>query len=127
MKLYHFTARHHSTGQDGPGIGRVGILPNAHPGILIGPVVWLTTNPSFDQGWATRETIDCDRTEVRIEVCVPRADAKNLLLWSEVAPFVIGPNARQALELVGGSEAWRIWPGRIPSGWLRTITERVAA
>ena len=136
MRLFHFTALHHLEGgwpadaHAGFGIRNIGIRPNRHPLIALPALVWLTEDGDWQQMWSPRPVpgINCDRTEVRIEVIVPKSSRAKLLTVDRIVPFV-DPGWRE--DFTGGFDlrAWRAFPGSIPVGWLRTVLhrERLAA
>lgn len=130
MKLYHYTARHHYEGGDahaGPGILHRGLLPNIHPYIdLRGGMVWLTDSEEWQQSWSTGSVpgVDCDRTEVRVEVVIPKADRFRLKPWREVRWRVITDGMRRDLEEYGDPDRWFVYVGRIPPAWIRGIESR---
>jgi hypothetical protein len=137
MRLYHFTARHHLVGASalgsrhaGPGILAVGIQPNpaGHPLIALPPLVWLTADGSFTQMWSTRPVpgLGCDRTEVRIEVAIPKAARDRLLAYERIRPYV----RRDWLDDFENGFDLTPWFGfldRIPVGWLRGVESRSMA
>jgi hypothetical protein len=127
VRLYHFTARHHLVGSRlsphaGPGILVEGIVPNphGHPLIALPPMVWLTEDGSWDQMWSTRPVpgIGCDRTEVRVELIIPKDHRDRLVTYDRIRPFV---RADWRADFEGGYDlsVWRGYFGRIPSAWLR--------
>ena len=129
MRLYHFTARHHVEGGDGhagPGILHAGVLPNTHP-LIDSPhgLVWLTTDATWEQAFAPRAVhgVDCDRTEARITVTIPRGARRKLLTVDDILPFV---RSDWRDDFTGGIDlsAWRAYRGRIPWAWTRGIAYR---
>jgi hypothetical protein len=128
MKLYHYSARHHfagGPGHAGPGIWHVGILPNRHPAIHAGRIVWLTDDPEWHQEWSPRPVplFDCDRTEVRCAVVIPKAHRDSLLSfeqWSRITD----PSVLPDLIAFGDPSRWFTFRGRIPLGWLRDAEAR---
>lgn len=133
MKLYHFTARHHLVGSSrhgGPGIRVHGIVPNplGHPLIALPPMVWLTEDGSWDQMWSSRPVprVGCDRTEVRIEVVIPKTAQERLLTYDRIRPFV-QPDWREDFEGGYDLSPWRAFVGRIPPSWIRGESFREGA
>lgn len=128
MRLYHFTAKHHvagGPGHAGPGIQHQGLLPNLHPLIGLPAGVWLTEDGSWTQMWSPRTIpgIDCDRTEVRLDVVIPKAARDRLMVYDRIRPFV---RADWRDDFEGGYDLtpWRLFFGRIPWSWVRDIQPR---
>lgn len=130
MRLYHYTAQHHidgGNGHPGPGILRTGLMPNIHPYIdLMDGMVWLTDSAEWTQTWSTRDVPVpgfglCNRTEVRIEVVIPKHDRVRLKPWREVSWRVLIEDMRRDLETFGDPEHWYVYVGRIPPSWIRGI------
>lgn len=131
MKLYHFTCSHFIDNVRICGLNRgwmcvvtalggVKKLPNR---------VWLTKEPSFSaQGWATRNTLTCDRTEWRLTIDIPEERTGALSWWPEIRRD--GRFDREwldAFEEVGGSENWHVFAGVIPRSWITAIDAKPAA
>lgn len=128
MKLWHYTARHHldgGLGHAGPGILRTGIIPNRHPAIAMGALVWLTDDPEWRQEWSSRPVpgVGCDRTEVRVEVIIPKAHRDWLFGFRDWAS-ITDPRVLRDLTAFGDPERWFVFGRRIPPGWLRTVEAR---
>lgn len=133
IRLYHYTARHHADEIMAHGaIDRGGIpIPtrsgDAMSGIARG-FQWLTSDPSWRQGWATRETIGCDRTECRLIVLVPEKQAHRLMPWVEVAHDFgyRGDLARRFAAIGTGSNptTWYVFDGPIPYDWVALVETR---
>lgn len=130
MRLWHYTARHHldgGVGHAGPGITHAGILPNPHPAIALGGLVWLTDDPDWRQEWSPRpvplggET--CDRTEVRVEVAIPKYYRDWLFDYPDWSACT-DPRVLPDLVAFGDPFRWFVFGRRIPPGWLRSIEER---
>lgn len=105
MKFFHYSARHHfsgGSGHAGPGIWHVGIIPNRHPAIHMGPIVWLTDNPNWSQAWSARPVpgTGCDRTEVRCTVVIPKHHRDRL--FAEARPFATLSSPDDAARWAGG-------------------------
>ena len=134
MRLYHYTARHHvdgGSGHPGPGILSRGLLPNVHPYIDASGLVWLTDSAEWTQTWSARDVPvpgfgSCDRTEVRIEVVIPRSARMDLYPWNRVRRYVITDGMRRDLERYGDPEHWFVFNDRIPPAWLRSVESRPA-
>lgn len=129
MKLYHYTARHHldgGPGHAGPGILRYGLLPNVHPYIDVTGLVWLTDDPCWEQPWSTRPVpgMDCDRTEVRVEVVLPKASRRLLKPWRDVRPLVLTEGMADDLERFADPSRWFLFVRRVPPGWIRRVETR---
>lgn len=131
MRLYHFTAMHHLTGgvgrHAGPGIENVGLHPHPHPLISLPGMVWLTADPTWAQEWSPRPVpgVDCDRTEVRLTVAVPKSAHGHLLGMREIRPFIDADwqedfDAHGEIDVSG----WRAFVGQIPRGWIRAWDPR---
>ena len=136
MKLYHFTAQHHldgGAGHPGPGILHAGIRPTIHPYIdVAGGMVWLTDDPSWSQPWSTRAVPvpgygPCNRTEVRIEVAIPRASRRSLGTWRQLREFVLTEGLARDMERYANPDRWFVYAGIIPRGWIRSIERRSVA
>ena len=130
--LYHYTALHHAEE-----IVRSGSI--SHGGVPIPDTTgeflervangwqWLTTSDAWDQPWATRKLVTCDRTEVRFVVDVPILERHRLLRWDTVAPdFGYKPAYAKAFADLGGgdSSSWFIFSGAIPKAWLKQVEKR---
>lgn len=135
MKLYHYTATHHLNGvgphkgHAGPGILRSGIKAKIHPYIDAPGLVWLTTSDDWSQTWSTRDVEvpgfgPCNRTEVRVEVVIPKTARWNLYPWSKVRERVLTTGLARDLERYGDSENWFVFNGNIPAAWVRTVETR---
>lgn len=134
MKLYHFTAAHHlegGPGHAGPGILNVGLLPNPHPWIALPAHVWLTEDDRFRQSWSTRpvplpDGSTCDRTEVRLEVWVPRQSRDLLHGPTSIESAMSRPNWHD-LTAFAHPWPWRVFFGTIPPHWIVGSRKRRSA
>lgn len=127
VKLWHYTARHHlegGTAHGGPGILNVGILGNGHPLVKLPSLVWLTDDGRWTQEWATMVGTDCDRSETRVEVVIPKAHRGSIHRWTTVGPLVTPPDFLADLNAYGLPESWWIYSGNIPRAWLRRVEHR---
>jgi hypothetical protein len=132
-RLYHYTARHHADEiREHGAIDRGGVpIPNRSGDEILGVVrgwQWLTTDPSWRQGWATKHTIGCDRTECRLVVDVPVIELHRLSRWTEVArDFGFrAAQARRFAALGTGSDpsTWYVFEGPIPYAWVVAVERR---
>jgi len=136
-RLFHYTALHHAEEiRASGGITRGAVpIPSADGRSLAGigsGWQWLTTDDGWAQSWATRQSIDCDRTECRFVVVVPLEELHRLFRWDrEAGRFGFTPEtARRFAELGGGtaasSAAWYVFKGSIPAAWLVALERRPA-
>ena len=136
-RLFHYTALHHAEQiRRAGGITRGGVpIPSADGESLAGLVPgwqWLTTDAGWAQSWATRQSIDCDRTECRFVVVVPLEELHRLKRWDRVAAdFGYRPETAAAFAALGGGDAsssasWYVFKGPIPAAWLVALERRPA-
>lgn len=133
LRLYHYTARHHAAEIMRHGaLDRGGIPIPTKRGDGISGIVrgyqWLTSDPSWRQGWATMLVVRCDRTECRLVVTIPEKQSHRLSHWPEVAGDFgyRGETARRFAALGGGSdpETWYLFEGPIPYEWVALVERR---
>lgn len=127
-RLYHFTGRHHVAGIRQAGITAGGI-PLRDTGRILWGFQWLTDDPAWSQGWATMRTLDCDRTEARFTVAIPKGDRGNLIRWTDLGPRLgFTPEQMAWFSEFGGygADHWWLYRGRIRPSWLRDLTYRPA-
>ena len=62
---------------------------------------------------------NCDRTEVRLEVVIPKSQRHHLLPWRVARLAVLDAEKLHDLEAVGMSEHWFVYSDSIPTGWIR--------
>jgi hypothetical protein len=136
-RLYHYTALHHAEEiRRSGGISRGGVpVPSADGETVVGLArgwQWLTSDAGWAQSWATRQSIECDRTECRFVVEIPLLELHRLHRWDRSAGlFGFGPDAaKRFAELGGGTEeaarSWWLFKGRIPAAWLVGLERRPA-
>jgi hypothetical protein len=65
----------------------------------------------------------CDRTEIRLEVTIPKSLRSSLLPWTKVATLV-DPQDRADLEAFADPTRWWVFLGKIPAGWVRRVERR---
>jgi hypothetical protein len=131
-RYYHYTALHHAEQIVASGaISRGGIpIPDPSGEYLDGVIrgwQWLTPDDRWDQPWATRQIMRCDRTEVRFVVEIPLLELDRLRRWDDVAvDFGFGPHAaRRFADLAGGdSSSWYVFGGVIPKRWIIGVEKR---
>lgn len=141
MTLYHFTGRHHLDGIIREGITRGGIVKpcwfrsnapvevvraNPEAFVLYG-WQWLTSDPSFGQGWATKRMICCDRAEIRLTVEVKPGHGRDAMPWNEKAREMgFTDEELRDFNAAGKSDGspWIVYRGRIPPKWIRSVDLR---
>jgi hypothetical protein len=143
-QYYHYTALHHAEEIIAAGgISKGGIpIPDPSGEYLDdprgGPCLrlplaaargwqWLTKRADWAQPWATRQIIDCDRTEVRFVVEIPLLELDRLRRWDDVAAdFGYTPEiGRRFAALAGGdSSSWFVFGGVIPKRWILAVEKR---
>lgn len=115
MKLFHYTSRLHW-----PSIVQQRLIRTTHnslePFAERGPqVVWLTGNDAYqEQDWAAGSFVD--KTEIRITVEIPEADAHLWSVWSR--EHSIKEHWYAALGQYGNPDEWVVVERPIPiSEW----------
>ncbi|HYW27704.1 MAG TPA: hypothetical protein VE953_26265, partial [Terriglobales bacterium] len=126
-RLFHYTALHHAEEiRASGGITRGAVpIPSADgqaPAGLAPGWQWLTSDPDWAQGWATRQVVTCDRTECRFVVLVPLEEMDRLFRWDRTA-VQFGYDAETAARFAAlgtGSDParWWLFKGSIPAAWL---------
>jgi hypothetical protein len=132
MKLFHFTSAHHISGvlRDGIALGVIPILRDCGDGQcqLHGArrgCQWLTSNPSWEQAWATQEKVKYDRCAFRIRVSIPKSARSHLIPWAEAAVKLdVGVDSVTILNSTGNPAEWWIYSGVIPTTWLRNVDRK---
>lgn len=131
-RYYHYTALQHAEQiVASGGISRGGIPIPDPSGEYLDRVErgwqWLTKSDEWDQPWATMQSIDCDRTEVRFTIEIPLLELARLRRWDDIAAdFGYRPEiaARFAALAGGESSSWFVFAGTIPNRWIVTIEKR---
>lgn len=126
MKLFHYTGTHHIDGIRQKGIRSGGlVVPTTAGNRIVRGWQWLTDDPSWQQGWATMETLDCDRTEVRFIVAIPKSHRNKLHRWDALSEMFAKWWVDDFREQGGGdSSHWYVFQGPIPFGWTRGMEQR---
>jgi len=132
-RLFHYTALHHAAEIRATGaISRGAVpIPSADGQALAGLAPgwqWLTSDPEWGQGWATRQVVTCDRTECRFVVLVPLEELHRLYRWDRTA-VQFGYDAETAARFAAlgtGSDParWWLFKGSIPAAWLVALERR---
>ena len=132
-RLFHYTALHHAEEiRASGGITRGAVpIPSADgqaPAGLAPGWQWLTSDPDWAQGWATRQVVTCDRTECRFVVLVPLEEMDRLFRWDRTA-VQFGYDAETAARFAAlgtGSDParWWLFKGSIPAAWLVALERR---
>jgi hypothetical protein len=129
MKVYHFTNKKmlESILANGLTKGTIPVL-ESNKAILVGPFQWLTSNKEFDQqSWAKQILLPYSRTEVRVQITVPKHHRGKLIRARWGGKYDLPNNIADALYKLTkdweGSEDWFVFNGIIPPGWIREITE----
>lgn len=122
MTLYHFTAKRFLAGIEKEGLTRGVMLKSMNPPKFLHNKQWLTTNPSFDQGWSIGTgRLPYKRNEVRIEFEIPLDSRGNLKPWSQMRFLV--PEVADDLEAsdLADPENWWIYQGDVKPWWIREV------
>lgn len=119
--LYHFTSRLHWKLIRREGLTKGGI-PNDFGAGQMGMIYgfqWLTADPDWSQDWETQSGLRLPyrRTELRLEVTIPRAFAPKLVAWPEFAVRA-NPSCREAFSRFASSRHWFVFIGPIPRDWI---------
>lgn len=123
MRIYHFCADRHVKRilHEGLRIGGV-MVPSATGFRMIATYIWLTldSNPKH-QSWATRSMIPYSRTDWRLTIEIPEADAQRLMDRDALEAEIPGSEAL----FIGwpGSENWRVYHGFIPKEWIVAVDD----
>lgn len=132
MKIYHFCAPQFLDGIQKQGL-TLGMTPYRASGKVayLRNTQWMTVNPEFNQKWNGMVTLRYDRTAFRLTYAIPKHVRSHLLTWWEM-------KARMQRELGEGcilpgfdddvdADSWRIFLGRVKSGWLRAVKAKADA
>lgn len=123
MKLFHFTTRQHWQFIKGQGLTK-GAIPQLLSNGQIGmrkPYQWLTEIPDWIQDWDFGSPVRFPRTEIRIEIDIPRkciAD-RQMIRWAELSKKV-HPEFASMCAQYPSSKYWWIFRGPIPKAWFIT-------
>ena len=139
MKLYHYTGREHVAGIRVNGIRADSeLLPGLSSRLrTTNRCAWLTASPDWTiQRWATRLSHNCDRTEIRFKISIPKRAQYIMpfLVFNDVmlekdwpdksVPWTLEQMTR---SVWGNPEDWWVSTKPIPRGWLRGMEERPAS
>ena len=130
MRIYHFCSRHDVRGIKTDGITK-GMIPSVkvetNPQgkrtetlVLYDGWQWLTMDGDHGrQSWATREVFKDDRTEYRLTIEIPEKELD--CIYDRERLLKVYPEIGPLFEGWDGSENWRVYRGKIPKYWIKTI------
>lgn len=139
MKLWHFTGPEHLAGIYARGLQPAPLaLPVLGGGLAHGaPLCWLSDSPEWiEQEWGMRPLVinghTCDRTAVRLEFSIPKAQRREFIRWlplakrmaRELPPHLDREQWAGAFIEYPGAEHWIVTRKPVWPGLVRALVER---
>ncbi len=124
MRLYHFTAQRFVGGIRRDGLTKGLLLESFTLLSMKQGFQWLTSNPSWDQGWAEGTgRLPYRRDEVRFTVDVPEGREVDLVGQNGWKAMMTPATAEQ-LTSFGDPENWYVFRGYVPAEWIVEVEAR---